>query len=147
MTARDHNNLLGIFFLIQGGLVLVGGIAMTLIYGGVGLVMLGNARREDEQIAGGIMMGVGLVVGVIVMLMSVLFLFTGFKVRKQASIGRVLGIVVSVLSLFSFPLGTALGVYGLWFMLGDMGKALYLGQGMAPSGAGFQQPPPPNSWQ
>jgi hypothetical protein len=148
MTAKEHNNLFGIFVLIQGGLLAFGGVFMTLIYGGIGVAMLGNARKEEEQIVGGVLMGVGMVIGVIVLLMSALYFFTGIKIRKQQSIGRTLGIVLSVLSLFSIPLGTALGIYGLWFFLGDLGKGLYLGQGSYAANAPYNpQGPGPNSWQ
>jgi hypothetical protein len=144
MTAKDHNNLLGIFILIQGGLTVFAGLMLLLIYGGMGMALVGAGRDHDARLAGGLMMGIGLIVGVVIIVFSALYLFTGLKIRKQQSIGRTLGIIVSVLSLFSFPLGTALGVYGLWFLLGDLGKGLYLGNG--PS-ARFNSAPPPNSWQ
>lgn len=144
MTARDHNNLLGIFFLIKGGLILLVGILMTLIYAGVGVAMFGTARREEEQIAGGIMFVAGVFIGLIIIAVAAFVLFTGLKIRKQAPIGRTLGIIASVLTLFNFPIGTALGVYGLWFLLGDLGRGLY--SGVSP-GPGYSAPPPPNSWQ
>ena len=145
MTARDHNNLFGIFVLIQGGIALLIGLAFVVIYGILGATMFGTAHRQEDQMMGGIFLVVGLIVGVVCILISAFFFFTGMKIRKQASIGRALGIVVSILSLFSFPLGTALGIYGLWFLLGDLGKALYSGQ---PSYSGVRNaPPPPSSWQ
>jgi hypothetical protein len=141
MTARDHNNLLGIFFMINGGLALLVGLVMALAYGGFGVAMLGTARREEEQIAGGIMFVAGIVISLIVFVVAAFYLFTGIKLRKLAPVGRTLGLIASILALFNFPLGTALGVYGLWFLLGDMGKALYSGSGQSYSA------PPPNSWQ
>lgn len=144
MTARDHNNLLGIFILIQGGLVFITGLIMTLMYGGFGLAMVGMSKREEEMFAGGIMLVVGVIIGLFMVVFSSLYFFTGLKIRKQKSIGRTLGIIVSILSLFSFPLGTALGVYGLWFFFGDAGKSLYSGMPQAPS---YAPPPPPNSWR
>lgn len=99
MTAKEHNNLLGIFLLIQGGLTLLGGGAMVLIYGGVGLAMLGTSRRDEEQIVGGIMFAVGLILGIGFLVFATLYLVTGMKIRKQQPIGRTLGIVLSCLSL------------------------------------------------
>lgn len=143
MTAREHNNLLGIFFLIQGGLTAMIGVIMTLIYGGVGVAMMGVGTKDEDRMIGGIMFAVGLVVGIVLLGIAAAVIYTGVKVRRQAPIGRTLGIVMSILSLLSFPLGTALGIYGLWFFFGDMGRALYGGS----SGPGYTGPPPPNSWQ
>lgn len=146
MTAREHNNLLGIFYFVQGGLTVLGGIFMTLMYGGIGLAMLGSAKRDEEQLVGGIFFLVGLGVGFFLLLISALYFFTGFKVRKVQPIGRIFGIILSCLSLLSIPIGTALGIYGLWFFLGDLGKNLYAGNEFG-SGGAFHQAPPPNSWQ
>jgi len=144
MTARDHNNLLGIFIMIKGGIVAFVGILLGLIYGGVGVALLGAAKKQDEQIAGGALMAFGVVIGLFLIAIAIFDLFAGSRVRKVAPVGRVLGIIVCIMSLFSFPLGTALGIYGLWFFFGDLGKSLYLGS-EAP--VGNYNPPPPNSWQ
>jgi hypothetical protein len=144
MTAKEHNNLLGIFILIQGGMTIFAGILLVLIYGGLGVALMGAGPDQEARLAGGMIFGIGLVVAVVIIAFSAFYLYTGLKIRKEEGIGRTLGIIVSILSLFSFPLGTALGIYGLWFLLGDLGKQLYLGQ---PSGFAANQPPPPNSWQ
>lgn len=143
MTARDHNKLLGIFFLIQGGLSAFGGIVAVAIYGGMGTFMLASARESEAQAVGGLVLVIGLVVGIMILVFSGFYFFTGWKIYKEQTIGRTLGIVASILCLMSFPLGTALGVYGLWFFFGDEGKRLY-SQGMIPA---HNPPPPPNSWQ
>jgi len=142
MTARDHNKLLGIFFLVNGGLSAFGAIVFALTYGGIGTMMLTSAKDQGAQTVGGVFMVVGAIVGIFILAFSVFYLITGWKVYKEAEVGRMLGIVASILSLWSFPLGTALGVYGLWFFFGDQGKAFY-------EGANFSErvPPPPNNWQ
>ena len=144
MNARDHNKLLSIFFFIQGGLILLGGIFMVLIYGIMGGAMAVTSRRGEEQLVGGIFVVVAVVVGVIMLLFSALYVFGGLKMRNEQKIGRTLGIVGSILALFSFPLGTALGVYGLWFLFGE-GRDLY--EGVSNDGMNYTPPPPPNSWQ
>jgi len=57
--------------------------------------------------------------------MALVEIFTGLKIRKMSPTGRILGIVLSILSLFSFPLGTALGIYGLWALLSREGEMLF----------------------
>ena len=52
MTARDHNNLFGIFVLIQGGIALLIGLAFVVIYGILGATMFGTAHRQEDQMIG-----------------------------------------------------------------------------------------------
>jgi asparagine N-glycosylation enzyme membrane subunit Stt3 len=85
------------------------------------------------------------VVGAIMLLFAAFYLVGGYKMLKEQRSGRVFGMIGSILSLFSFPLGTALGIYGLWFLLGDLGRGLY--DGIAGQGMRYSPPPPPNSWQ
>ncbi|HUF03014.1 MAG TPA: hypothetical protein VMM38_02455 [Aridibacter sp.] len=141
MTARDHNRLLGIFFLIISGLSALGGIFIALIYGGMGTMMLTSVREREMQTVGGIFVVLAVVMSVMILIFSVFYFVTGWKIYKEAQAGRILGIIASILCLMNFPLGTALGVYGIWFFFGDMGKALYEG------GMSSHVPPPPNSWQ
>ncbi|MBV9241061.1 MAG: hypothetical protein JO314_03545 [Acidobacteria bacterium] len=145
MSTRDHNKLLGVLVTIRGCLLLIGGIFLSIFMGGGGMFVRTFGHHHDDHVAGGMMMA-GAVVGGMVMVMAGLFdIYTGTKVRQIAPIGRTLGIIVCVMALFSFPLGTALGIYGLWFFLSDAGRELYSGPGDAP--VDFDRPqPPPNSW-
>jgi hypothetical protein len=145
MTAKDHNKLLSIFFFIQGGLTLIGGVFIVVIYGILGGAMLTTSRRDDEQFMGGIFLVLAVVIGAIMLLFSVFYLLGGYKMLKEQKAGRLIGIIGSCLSLLSFPLGTALGVYGLWFLLGDLGRGLY--EQIGNQGRQNSPPPPPNSWQ
>lgn len=143
MTAKEHSKLLGIFFLIHGGLQLLGGIFVVLIYGGFGVAMLASGGRNNEQAVGGIFLVLAVVIGLFILLFAGFFLFTGWKLHKEQSGARTLGIIASCIALLGFPLGTALGVYGLWFFFGEQGKQFYSGGNMASN----YPPPPPQSWQ
>lgn len=145
MTARDHNKLLSIFYFILAGLQIVLGGLFALIYIGIGGAALSTARRDEDQIMGGVFLGLGLIFGLVMLVIGSLTLFTGFKVRKEQPVGRILGIIISILVILSFPLGTALGIYGLWFFLGDLGKNFYAG--LSSGSPAPPQPPSPSSWQ
>ncbi|HCA58546.1 MAG TPA: hypothetical protein DEP46_11235 [Blastocatellia bacterium] len=145
MTPQEHNRLISIFFHVQGGLQVLGGLMVAVIYGGMGGFFLTAGNGVEQQLIGGIFIIMAIFVAVLVFLFAALDFYAGYKVGKVQPIGRTLGIVVAILSLLSFPLGTALGVYALWFFFGDMGKALYNVDG---AGGQFDSPPPPpNSWQ
>lgn len=146
MTAKEHNKLLSIFYFIMGGLQMLIGLFVAVVYGVLGGALLTTARRDEDQFVGGVFLAVAVIVGLIVILFASLTLFTGFKVKNEQAIGRTLGIVVSCLVLLSFPIGTALGVYGLWFFLGDIGKNFYAGLNSRTSYRP-PQPPSPGTWQ
>jgi hypothetical protein len=144
MTAKEHNKLLSIFFFIQAGLTIFGGIVAGLMYLGMGTFMLSSSRNNEDQAVGGIILIMGIVVGALILLFSALYGFTGWKIYKEEKIGRILGIVFSCFFLLSIPIGTALGIYGLWFLLSEDGKQFYSDNYQQ---GGLTPPPPPQSWQ
>ena len=145
MTAKDHNRLVGIFLMVHGGLQALMMLIIAVVYGGLGTIMLANARRSEEQMVGAIFIGAIVFVVVLSTIFVVPQLLGGWKLIKEKPSARTWGIIGSIVALLSFPLGTAAGVYGLWFLFGEQGKQFYLGGGNqimynAP-------PPPPSYWQ
>src|SRR5687767_7724816 len=145
MTAKEQNKLAGIFLMAHGALQAVVMLVIGLIYGGIGSVMLATSRREDEQFAGVAIIAVM----VFVLLFSLLFVIPqvvgGWKMFKERPNARTWGIVGSIVSCLSFPLGTAAGVFGLVFLFGEAGQQFYLGSGQRRYDP--PRPPAPNSWQ
>ena len=144
MTAKEHNKIIGVLFLVQAGLGLLGLFIGILTFGFAGLAALTSSRSGDEAAAGIVLFGFLIVFLVLISVFLIPALGAGFGMLKQRRSARIWGIVAACLSLLSFPLGTALGVYALWFLLGDQGKAFYS------SGVGARNAfnaPPPNSWR
>jgi hypothetical protein len=144
MTAKEHNKLVGTFLLIHGGISALMMFFMVLIYGVIGAGIAAGAQRQEEQIIGGIFILLVVVISGFSTLLIVPQLIGGWKLLKERGNARTWGIIGSILALLSVPLGTAAGVYGLWFLFGEEGKRFYLGGQNAPP-ASF--PPPPQSWQ
>ena len=146
MTAKEHNRLVGIFLMVHGGFQAAIMIFMCIFYAIVGsAVFLGNARD------GGAVVGLAFIAVVaIIAVVSVVFIMpqilAGYMLFREKVNARTWGIVGSILSCLSFPLGTAVGVYGLWFLFGESGKQFYLAGGQR-SFPTPPQPPAPNSWQ
>jgi hypothetical protein len=146
MTAKDHNKLLSIFHFIQGGLQAFAGIIVALIYGGLGLALKSAAQKPEEQFMGTVFIVLAFVAAPIVLLFAAVNLIAGYKMLKEKAGARNWGIAASILCLPGIPLGTALGVYGLWFFFGEEGKRFYLG-GAPHHQNMFNTPPPPQNWQ
>lgn len=103
--------LLGLFFFL--GSVLVGG------------AFLGGPQGFAFPLFGAI----GALVLLFIFILSVPGIIVGWALITRVSWGRVLGIVVSILDLINFPVGTALGVYGLIVLFDPRTVLLFEGQG------------------
>ncbi|MEO6910568.1 MAG: zinc-ribbon domain-containing protein [Edaphobacter sp.] len=65
---------------------------------------------------GSLWMGVMPFVAVISIAAAALAFLVGYSLLARRPWGRVFGIVIAVLSLLKFPIGTALGIYTLWVL-------------------------------
>ncbi|WP_348269857.1 zinc ribbon domain-containing protein [Edaphobacter paludis] len=55
-------------------------------------------------------------IAVVSVVTAFLAFLVGFSLLRRKPWGRVLGIVVAILALLKFPIGTALGIYTLWVL-------------------------------
>lgn len=146
MTPQEHNRLISILFHVLGGIQVLAGMVLVLLYVGIGGALIAVGEQQEKQFIGGIFAIVGIVIAVIIFAFAALDFYAAIKIGKIQPIGRTLGIVIAILSIGNFPLGTALGAYALWFFFGDQGKMLY-NIDEAGSAPNYSPPPPPNSWQ
>ncbi|MEO7539009.1 MAG: hypothetical protein ABIV21_03210 [Pyrinomonadaceae bacterium] len=147
MTAKEHNRLVGIFLMAHGGFQFVIMIVMCIVYAIIGSAMLVGGQKGEEQMVGAVFIGVIALIFVVSMVFLLPQIIGGYKLWKERPNARTWGIVGSIVSCMSFPIGTAAGVYGLWFLFGDLGKQFYLGGGNQYMFQTPPQPPAPNSWQ
>ncbi len=89
MTMKDHNKILATIFFILGVMQAFAWIAIGGWYGGEWMVLI----------------------------YSILYMFTGFQMHNEREGAKALGIIASLLCLPSFPIGTAIGVYGMWYFI------------------------------
>ena len=106
---EQHVKILGILYIVIGGL----GVAAALIVFGIfgGIAGLAKAGQHGEAVPLFLLLG-GLAMTV-VLAMSAPSIIAGIGLLWA----RVLTIILSVIHLFSVPFGTALGIYGLWVLL------------------------------
>jgi len=144
MTAKEQNKLAGIFLMIHGGMQTLVMFLVVLFYGVIGASIFATARRDEGQFVGLAFIGMIVFISIFMLIFIIPQIVGGWKLIKESPNARIWGIIGSITACVSFPLGTAAGVYGLVFLLGDEGKRFYLG------GNSYQQntfQPPPNYWQ
>ena len=117
---RDHVRILAILNIVMGGIGLLIGAGMLLMFGGIGM-LAGAANSGDPEaiLAFPIMGALGGLIFVVLLIFSAPQIIGGSGLLKMQPWARILMIVLSALSLLSIPIGTALGIYGLWVLLNE----------------------------
>ena len=121
----DHVKILGILHVVYGILGTLAGILVMVIFGGLaGLVSIAGHSR-DALIAVPILGGIGAFIFVLLLALSLPGIVAGFGLIEFRPWARMLTIILSALELMSVPLGTALGIYGLWVLLSPGAEQLF----------------------
>jgi len=79
----------------------------------------------DDPQALGILSIVGLCLGGFLLLIGVPVALAGWGLLSQRSWSRVLAMVLAVLGLFLFPIGTIVGIYVLWVLTSPPAAAYF----------------------
>lgn len=127
---REHIRILGILNIIMGCLTALGGVLVLLIMGGVTKIILMQPRYssglsdQDAAVAAPIIATIGLAIGIFLIALAAPAIIGGLGLLNFRPWSRILMIIVSIFHLIHVPLGTALGVYGLWVLFSDESKRL-----------------------
>ncbi len=147
---RDHIKILGILNIIMGSLTALGGLAVVLFMGGIASFMAMGVPNSSANDAENARMAapwlglIGVVVAVFLMALALPSIIGGWGLLKYKSWSRIVMIIVSGLNLLHIPLGTALGIYGLWVLLNEQSRQLLESGGtMPPPLYPMQQQPAP----
>ena len=115
---EKHVTILGIIHIAFNALlVLIALIVFVVLIGG------GLLSGEEEAIIGTGM--VGSVVACILLVLSIPGILGGVGLLKRWSWARILVLVLAVLNILNFPLGTAVGAYSLWVLLNEETTQLF----------------------
>ena len=115
---NTHVKVVGWLYIIMSALDLLAAACLSsLIFGG-GLI-------SQDQTAMAVTGIVSLVCGGLLLLLAIPGLIVGIGLLKFKEWARILGIILSVLNLLNFPLGTALGIYALIILLNDETTPLF----------------------
>jgi hypothetical protein len=127
MTARQHLDLVGLFYILYGGMTLAVGALVFVIFGlgGIGMGLAGAGGGDEELlIMSGIYGMAAVFTGLIVAVFGLPYVIVGFGMRRRKPWSRVAGLVLGALALMNLPLGTLLGVYGIVKLVDDDVRAL-----------------------
>ena len=125
---RQHVTVLGVLYIVLGAMGMIGAFVVLLIFGGAAGVVGTIAQQEpDAEIAVPILAVLGLGLFLLITILSVPGIIAGIGLIKFRPWARILGLILSVLNLLHIPLGTIVGVYGLWVLLSSETEAVFRG--------------------
>lgn len=107
---EKHINIVGILYIILSIFSFLG--AFMIFFG---LRLIGNLA--DDPNANMILTIIANVLSVIFVLVAVPGIIGGIGLIKRKNWARILVLILSVINLFNFPVGTVIGVYALWSLL------------------------------
>jgi hypothetical protein len=118
-TMEKHIQIIGIMWIVLGGLSFLWGILIFLTLLGVSYFPeLGSQTPEILRI-------VGISFGIFLWVLSAPKIICGIGLLKRMEWARILAIVLSFLSLLNIPFGTGLAIYSLVILFKDETGALF----------------------
>ncbi len=112
---EKHIEVLAYLYIVFGVLAVGIGLVLAPVIAGSGAISGDeNAIWVTSLVGGGF--------GFFLSAMGAVSILGGWGLLKRHNWARILVIVISILNLPGFPIGTVLGVYGLWVLLNDQSK-------------------------
>src|SRR6478672_2886287 len=122
---QTHVKVLGVVYLAVGGCMLLAALFLFLTMGGVAGIVGATAEPHDAAIAIPILGIAGTALATLLTVFALPSLITGYGLLNFKPWARVVGIVLSAISLINIPIGTLVGAYGLWVLLNKETEHLF----------------------
>jgi hypothetical protein len=126
---KSHVDFLGLLFIVWGLLTVVIGLStLALGVGAVALITSAN-RTGGGEVAAGITAAAFTTLALIAMVWGTAHVVVGLPLRRHTPWSRLIALMLGSVDLLLLPYGTALGVYALYVLLNEKGKALFMAHG------------------
>lgn len=124
---QTHVKVLGVLYLVVSACFLVGALFLLLAMGSAAGIVGATAEPEDAAIAIPVLGIAGTALAAFLGLFALPGLAAGYGLLMLKPWARILGIVLSAISLINIPFGTLVGIYGLWVLLNKDTERLFEG--------------------
>jgi hypothetical protein len=116
-----HRHVLGILYVVFSGLLALAALGLFA------MLALGSLYADEAEERAGLL-GVGGVMALVLLVLALPGFIGGIGMLRRRAWSKVLTLILAVLNLASFPVGTALGIYTLWFWLQPNARRLFFPQ-------------------
>jgi hypothetical protein len=112
----QHIRILAILQIVYASLGILLGVGVFLLFGGIAGIVGISADSPDSLVAIPILAVIGGLASSVIIALSLPRLIAGMALYQFRNWGRILTLVVGVIGLLDFPIGTGLGIYALWVL-------------------------------
>ena len=110
--------IISILNILFGCLGLLAAVSIFMILSVIGIV-------SDNENTFLILTIIASVIAFFLLITSIPEIIGGIGLLKYQNWARILIIIISILDLINFPIGTALGIYSLWVLMQDETRTLF----------------------
>ncbi len=121
---QTHIKALGILHIVHGALGVLAALAILILVGGLAGGIAAVDKTAEPGLISMLVGGIGGLVVLAILLLSLPGLIGGIALVRFAPWSRIYMIVISALFLVHVPIGTAMGVYGIWVLTRPETEAL-----------------------
>ena len=109
---KKHLTVLGILFMIFSTILLIMGLGIS-----IGVPIIGNFISDDFST--NIINNISRYLGIVLISFSLPGFIGAYGLFNVKDWARIFSIIICILSLFSIPFGTCMGIYGLYVLMQD----------------------------
>lgn len=122
---QTHVKVVAVAFIVFGALGILAALLIMAVFGGAAGIVGVSAEPEEAAFALPIIGLTGTLLSIFLFALSIPGLITGFGLLSWKPWARILAIVLCAIQLINIPLGTLLGIYGLWVLLNHDTERLF----------------------
>ena len=111
---ENHKRILGILFVVAASLQILVVSALALFITAIFSFVMRKAEPADAEILDLIMNVARFIPAFVIIFISLPSLLAGIGLLAKQKWALILALIMGCLKLFSFPFGTALGIYTIW---------------------------------
>ena len=111
---ESHRRILGILYIVSGIMNLVGMLLLSLLFSILFPFIFENAHIDDQWVMVWVLPIIRTFAVIIILLIAIPSLLGGWGMLTNKSWAMTLLLILGCLKLFSFPFGTAIGIYTIW---------------------------------
>ncbi|NJN41359.1 MAG: hypothetical protein HC811_03085 [Flammeovirgaceae bacterium] len=116
---ETHKRILGILFVITGAFQLIILTILSIFFSTIFSFALSQVDGDERMITETILGIVRFIPMFIIIFISIPSLIAGAGLLSKQKWAMILALIIGCLKLFSFPVGTALGIYTIWVYAED----------------------------